>query len=267
MRWLFSLFLLCSAHALGQDAPVQGTLSDKALPESSVDESFDFLDRYRAKATDKWQTAMLALEQRNASEADPADAILFIGSSSIRRWDSIAIDMAPYRTIQRGYGGAKYSDLAIFAKRLIQPHRYRALVSFVGNDVSGKPDDHTPDEVERLVRYVVGVSHQHQPDAPVLLIEITPTEKRLEAWPRIREVNARLREIALSTANTYFIATAGDFLDPTGQPRSELFVEDRLHLNSDGYQLWSHLIRRRLDEVIRATTEFRARKSAETAEP
>ena len=104
---------------------------------------------------------------------------------------------------------------------------------------------------------------QHQPDAPVLLIEITPTEKRLEVWPRIREVNARLREIALSSANTYFIATAGHYLDPTGHPRSELFVEDRLHLNSDGYRLWSTLIRRRLDEVLRSTAEFHARQSAE----
>lgn len=267
MRWLFSLILLCAPYALGQDAAVQDTLTEAASSESGVDESADFLDSYRAKATEKWEQAILALEQRNASEEDPADAILFIGSSSIRRWNSIALDMAPYRTIQRGYGGAKYSDLAVFAKRLIQPHRYRALVSFVGNDVSGKPEDHTPQEVERLVRYLVGVSHEHQPDAPVLLIEVTPTEKRLDAWPRIREVNARLREIALSTPNTYFIATAGHFLDPTGHPRSELFVEDRLHLNSDGYQLWSHLIRRRLDEVIRATTEFRSRESVETAGP
>ena len=253
MRWLFSLILLCAPHALGQEAS----------PEVHPTDSADFLDSYREQATEKWEKAIVQLEQRDASEQDPADAILFIGSSSIRRWDSMTLDMAPYRTIQRGYGGAKYSDVAVYAERLIRPHRYRALVAFVGNDVSGKPEDHTPDEVERLVRYLVGVSQQHQPDAPVLLIEITPTEKRLEVWPRIREVNARLREIALSSANTYFIATAGHYLDPTGHPRSELFAEDRLHLNGDGYRLWSTLIRRRLDEVLRSTAEFHARQSAE----
>ena len=114
----------------------------------------------------------------NGDEQHSSDAILFIGSSSIRRWGDIAIDMAPYRPIQRGYGGAKYSDVAVFAERLIQPHRYRALVMFVGNDVSGKPQDHTPEEVERLVRYIVDVSLKHQSDAPVLLIEVTPTRKR-----------------------------------------------------------------------------------------
>ena len=132
--------------------------------QKNADDGADFLHAYRQAATEKWEKAMEDLEARNESETDPADGILFIGSSSIRRWDDIAVDMAPYRTIQRGYGGAKFSDLAVYAQRLIQPHKYRVLVIFVGNDVSGKPTDHTPEQVEMLVRYIVGVSHAHEPD-------------------------------------------------------------------------------------------------------
>ena len=215
-----------------------------------------FLEPYRAKAVERWEKEITKLEAKDAETVDPADAILFIGSSSIRRWSDIGTDMAPYRPVQRGYGGAKYSDVAIFAKRLLHPHQYRALVIFVGNDVSGKPEDHSPEQVEQLVRYVVGVSHAHQPAAPVLLIEVTPTEKRFDVWPQIRRVNERLREIALSTANTHFIATADHYLDPMGNPRNELFVDDRLHLNEQGYELWSKLIRRRLDEVLRKLDSF-----------
>jgi lysophospholipase L1-like esterase len=216
------------------------------------------LQPYRQAATDRWEKEIQSLEARNESEVLPTDGILFIGSSSIRRWHDIAVDMAPYRTIQRGYGGAKYSDLAVYAQRLIQPHRYRALVVFVGNDVSGKETDQTPAQVEQLVRYVVGVSHAHQPGAPVFLIEVTPTEKRWEVWDRIRDVNARLREVALSTADTYFIPTASHFLLPSGTPRVELFVEDKLHLSEQGYDVWSELIRRRLDDVLRTMTELGA---------
>jgi lysophospholipase L1-like esterase len=131
--------------------------------------------------------------------------------------------------------------------------------------VSGKPDDKTPEQVEELVRYLLGVSHAHQPDAPVLIIEVTPTEKRFAVWPQIRAVNAKLREIALTTANTYFIATAEHYLDPDGNPRNELFVEDKLHLNGDGYDLWATLIRRRLDEVFRMTAALEARPPLEPA--
>ena len=94
------------------------------------------------------------------------------------------------------------------------------------------------------------MSHKHRPNAPFFLIEITPCESRFSAWPKIRKVNARLREIALSTPNTYFIPTASHYLKPDGTPRPKLFVSDKLHLNESGYQLWSTLIRRRLDDVL-----------------
>ena len=36
------------------------------------------------------------------------DYLLFIGSSSIRRWNTIQEDMWPYAVVKRGYGGAHY---------------------------------------------------------------------------------------------------------------------------------------------------------------
>jgi len=238
MRCLIVCFLFCTAAAVGQES---------IYVAADVD---DILAPYRAAAVARWEEDIRTLEALDAVEENPADAVLFIGSSSIRRWNTIATDMAPYRVIQRGYGGAKYSDLAVFAERLLHPHQYRAVVVFVANDISGTPYDHSPQQVEQWVRYIVGVSRQHQPEAPVLLIEVTPTESRFAVWPQIRRVNERLREIALTTADTYFIATAEHYLDPYDEPRSELFVADKLHLNSDGYDLWSMLIRRRLDEVL-----------------
>lgn len=238
------------------------------MAQSDSGASANLLEPYRASSLEKWEKEIVKLEVRDREQADPHDAVLFIGSSSIRRWDDIAVDMSPYRTIQRGFGGSKYSDVAVFANRLLHPHQYRALVVFVGNDVSGKPEDHTPDQVEQLVRYLVGVSRAHRPGAPVLLIEVTPTEKRFDVWPRIREINARIREVALTTPHTYFVPTAEHYLDPEGNPRSELFVEDRLHLNASGYDLWSRLIRRRLDEVFRMTDALSAaaeRSNTETS--
>jgi len=223
------------------------------LPATCCGQSTSELLRPHVEAaTKRWAKDIEAFDEQNRSEADPKNGVLFIGSSSIRRWDSIAADMAPFPTIRRGYGGAKYTDMAVFTERIVQPHRYRALVMFVGNGVVGEPTDHSPELIERLTRYIVSVSQKHQPEAPVFLIEITPCERRFNAWGKIRKVNARLREVALSTPNTYFIPTASHYLKPDGTPRAELFVDDRLHLNADGYQLWSRLIKRRLDDVLAA---------------
>ena len=222
-----------------------------AAPDQSfAQEDTPLLKPHVDAAQKKWATAIAAFDELNARESHPRDALLFIGSSSIRRWDSIAEDMAPFATIRRGYGGAKYTDMAVFAERIIKPHQYRGLVMFVGNGVVGEPTDHTPEMIERLTRYIVNVSHQHQPGVPVFLIEITPCERRFAAWSKIRAVNARLREVALSTPDTYFVPTASHYLTTAGTPRPELFVADRLHLNDDGYDVWSRLIKRRLEDVL-----------------
>jgi len=200
----------------------------------------------------RWDASILELESLDKSQPDPDDAILIIGSSSVRLWQSIAADMAPYSVIQRGYGGARYSDLAVFAQRLITPHQYAALAVFVGNDVTGKDTDLSLDEIEKLARHVVEVSQSHQSEAPILLIEVTPTSSRLDAWPKIRMVNDRLREIALTTPRVYFVATAEYYLDADGKPIDDYFKSDRLHQNEQGYAVWAALIKRRLGEVLAA---------------
>lgn len=209
-------------------------------------------EQYRQEAEERWAKDIAAFDSLNKNETYSSEAVLFVGSSSIRRWENIASDMAPYEAIRRGYGGAKFTDMAVFAKRIITPHQYKAIVMFVGNGVVGKPDDHTPDQIEELTRQIVAVSHKHQPGTPFFLIEITPCESRFDAWPKIRAVNARLREVALSTPHTYFIPTASHYLKADGRPRPELFVKDRLHLNDAGYELWSSLIRSRLNDVLHA---------------
>ena len=77
------------------------------------------IERYRGAAVRRWESAIAGLEVKDRTETHPDNSILFVGSSSIRRWKHIAVDLAPYRPIQRGYGGAKWSDVAIFADRLI----------------------------------------------------------------------------------------------------------------------------------------------------
>lgn len=236
---------------------------EKTKSTEQPTESSSVLEPYREAAIEKWEQAILQLEKKDATEAHSDSSVLFIGSSSIRLWKTIVEDIAPYHPIQRGYGGARFSDVAVYAERLIQPHQYRALVVFVANDIQGKDTDHTVDEVASLVRHIMDVSRQHQPKAPILFIEITPTASRFAAWPEIRRLNARLRDIALATPHTYFIPTAQHYLHPDATPRDELFVDDKLHLNREGYSIWANLVRRRLDEVLRLETMTRVKQAAQ----
>lgn len=224
-------------------------------------------DKSRDAIHRKWDAQIRELEAMDTQTASTADSILLLGSSSIRLWETAQEQLAPYHVIRRGYGGARFSDLVVFADRLVSPHTFQAVVIFVANDISGKrsklsPEkiaedpveanrlrDATPEDVEPNVRRIIETIHEHQPEAAVLLVEVTPTPKREHVWSNTRSLNAMLRELALTTPNTYFVETAEHYLDAAKRPRGEFFRDDQLHQNAAGYELWASLIRRRLNEV------------------
>ena len=208
------------------------------------------LEKFRAAAIERWSKAIAELEAKDQAESHPDDSILFIGSSSIRLWNGIATDVAPYHPIQRGYGGARWTDVAVFAERLITPHKFRAVVFFVGNDIVGRDSDRTPTEVTDLFAQVLAKVRAHNADAPVFYVAVTPTESRFRAWPKIKAGNSLIRQFCERTKNTYFIGTESVFLNAMGKPRSELFRADRLHLSRKGYTLWAAVIKSHLDTVL-----------------
>ena len=176
--------------------------------------------------------------------------LLFLGSSSIRRWNNITKQMAPYKVVKRGYGGAHFYDLIHFTDRLVSPHqKARALICFVANDISGKDIDLSPREVFRLFKYFTRQVHGLHPELPIYFIEITPTPSRWKFWDQISKVNSKVQQYAASHSMINFISTQKKFLGPNGRPLSYLYVSDSLHLSDKAYHLWSEIIKDKLIKV------------------
>jgi hypothetical protein len=198
-----------------------------------------------------WEPEIQKLEQKDKEEKDPENAILYIGSSSIRLWKNIDKDMAPYPAIQRGYGGARFTDLIYYTDRIVYPHKFRALVVFVANDISGSDQDKTPAEVLDLYKGVVKIVRKKFKKEPIYFIGITPVNSRWATWPKAREANRLIREWSESTPNQFYIDTEAAYLNAEGKPRAELFIGDQLHQNQKGYDLWSSIIKKKLDETLK----------------
>ncbi|MCA9129548.1 MAG: hypothetical protein KDB22_20820 [Planctomycetales bacterium] len=221
--------------------------------EVKTDAGPDLLDQYRADATTQWEKTIQELEARDRQEKDPDHAILFLGSSSIRRWNTIEADMKPWPAIQRGYGGARYSDLAVFAHRLVRNHRFDALVIFVGNDIAGNEKDKSPEQVQQLcVRVVKEVRRTHA-SQPIFFVAVTPTSSRFQVWPQIQQANALIAKLCSEDDKLHFIQTHDHFLNEAGAPNDALFVDDKLHLNEQGYEIWASLIKGALSKVLDAS--------------
>ncbi len=197
-----------------------------------------------------WEKEIQEFEKLDQAKSYPPNAVLFAGSSSIRLWSTLPQDMQPFSVIQRGYGGAKLSDFAVYTDRIINPHDCSAIVLFVANDITGTSQDKTPQEVARLFRQVLRTIRKKHRNTPVFWIGITPTPARWVVWQDINMANNLISHICETSKNTYYIRTDHLFRDASGKPREELFVADKLHLNAEGYKIWTGVIKNELMNVL-----------------
>jgi lysophospholipase L1-like esterase len=201
------------------------------------------------EAAAQYESDIKKFEELDRAAPDPRGALLLVGSSSIRLWDTAEEDLAPWPVIRRGFGGCTFSDVLIYAPRLIPPHQFAGLVLFCANDIRGENDDKSPAEVAHIVRQIIDTVRQSHATEPILVVEITPTRKRWQSWPQIEDANRRIEAVCKDSPGVYFVTTASHYLSDQGEPREELFVDDLLHQNRDGYRQWGRLIRDALERA------------------
>jgi lysophospholipase L1-like esterase len=185
---------------------------------------------------DRWNADIQAFEASDKANPPPAHAVLFIGSSSIRFWKTLATDFPGYRVINRGFGGSDLDDATAFADRIVVPYRPAALVIYAGdNDLQGGD---TPEQVRDDFAAFVAKVRQTQPALPIAFIAIKPSVARVALLPNILRADKLIREWAMTQKNVAFLDVVPAMLDAQGQPKPDLFIEDGLHMTAKGYALW-----------------------------
>lgn len=210
------------------------------------------LKKYESFAK-KWENDIKKLEILDQKENYSDQAILFIGSSSIRKWGSIKEDLNPYKPIKRGYGGAHYYDLIHFTKRLVSPHKVKAIAIFVANDITGEKEginDLSPKEVLNLAKFVVKQIRKTHKKTPIFFIETTPTSSRWKVWNKISKANGLIKDFTSKNKNMFYIDTRTFYIKSNGMPNDEFFIADKLHLNNKGYKLWGKIIKDSFDKNL-----------------
>jgi hypothetical protein len=91
----------------------------------------------------KWEKAISAFEQSDATNPPPKGAIEFIGSSAVARWKSLAQDFPGQPVLNRGFGGSEIVDSPHFAPRVIFPYAPKMIfLRAGGNDLwAGKTSE------------------------------------------------------------------------------------------------------------------------------
>ncbi len=189
----------------------------------------------------QWEKEISAFEAKDRTNPPPQHAILFIGSSTIRFWTTLAQDFPGEPVINRGFGGSEILDSTHFADRILFPYAPKTIFFRAGgNDIAaGKPSE----AVFQNFKDFVALVHSKLPDAQIFFIGWNPTVLRWNNRDKEKILNDSVKEFASQTPYVKYIETSDMVIGANGKPRPELFRPDGLHFNADGYKLLVERVR------------------------
>jgi len=187
-----------------------------------------------------WEKTIRAFEEKDRQRPPPQNSILFVGSSTIGMWD-LNKYFPELQTINRGFGGSHFSDVARYADRVIRPYHPKTIVLYAGdNDIaSGK----SPKRVFADFEAVVASIHHAFRDIRLIVLSIKPSVARWDKYDKMQQVNRLISDLADKDPQLEYVEMGPTLLDPNGNPRPELFLKDGLHMNPEGYQIWSDILK------------------------
>jgi lysophospholipase L1-like esterase len=185
-----------------------------------------------------WEDAIRKFEAADKQTPVPPNGIVFIGSSSIVRWD-----LAKYfpelgaRAINRGFGGSVAADATYYVDRIVIPYKPRTVVYY-----SGDNDVESPITADQIAAEFVNFEqqvHKALPDARIIFISIKPSLRRWAFQDKMNAANATVKAHTGSGRNMTYLDVVAPMLGVDGKPKPELFVNDGLHMTPDGYDVWT----------------------------
>ena len=199
---------------------------------------------------ERWEDTIREFEQWDRKNTFPTDAVLFVGSSSIKLWPTREC-FGEFAVLNRGFGGSHISDVNYFVERIVLCYEPRVIVFYAGdNDVAaGKSAQCVFDDYKKFVKLI----HAGLPGTRIIYVGIKPSRSRWSLWPVMNEANMMIKDFSGKDGWLFYFDSATPLLSSDGKPNVEFFLKDQLHLNDKGYEVWTKLIRPIIEKAFKAT--------------
>jgi lysophospholipase L1-like esterase len=190
-----------------------------------------------------------AFKREDSLQAPPENAIVFVGSSSFNMWDDVNEYFPGYTIINRGFGGSSLPHVIEYADEIILPYKPRQVVIYCGeNDlvdstVTGEIVAHRFKKLFKIIR-------RDLRKTDIVFVSIKPSPSRQALIPKMKEANDLIKRFLDKKRRTSYVSIWDQMLDQNGAPRKELFLEDMLHMNKQGYQIWQKAIAPALEKAL-----------------
>jgi len=197
---------------------------------------------YEMPDPERFEEAIQRFEARDRETPPPENAILLTGSSSIAFWnDQAPGDLAPLTVIPRGFGGSVLNDVLHYMDRVVLRYQPRAVLIYEGDNDTfrGIPNDVIISQLHEAINRI----HAELPEARIYVLSVKPSIARDDIWHVATALNEQYQQVAAANPLVHYIDVATPFLNSDGSIRDDIFVDDMLHLNPTGYELWAASIR------------------------
>lgn len=189
---------------------------------------------------DKWAADIDRFTAADAAQRPAPHGVVFVGSSSIRLWSTLAEDFPGIVTINRGFGGSELADSLFYADRIVLPHAPRLVVLYAGeNDISAGKSPETVLADFQAFRTRV---HAAQPGTRIIFLSIKESPSRAKVRAQVQAANRLIAADCATDRRCTFVDVATPLLDTAGGYRPELFQADQLHLKPAGYAIWTKVL-------------------------
>ena len=132
----------------------------------------------------------------------------------------------------------------------------RAIVVYEGDNDLAR--GYSSEQVTATFLRFVDRVHRQLPESRIYyFLSIKPSPKRWELWPKMQETNGLIAKICQRHPQLTYVDIATPMLDAKGLVRTDIFTNDNLHLNKEGYVIWRDVLKPILMER-EATFELKA---------
>ena len=175
-------------------------------------------------------------------------AVVFVGSSMMGGWKSLAADFPTLKVANRGIGGDVSRGLLFRFQEDVLDLQPRALVIAIGsNDLSAHAN---PAIVAENVAKLIDMARVQNPQVPIVLCPVAPRDDpKAPLKPgALEDYNARI--VALGAEKNVAVPDLRTpFVNAEGAQIAEYYGKDRLHFTPAGYQQLAAAIRAELKKL------------------
>jgi len=238
---LLSMVFFCCGSAQTIDS--KNAPKDATLPaaEDSTEESMSKIQ------INRFEKEIEAFEKKDMLSRYSSNSVVFVGSSSIRMWESLAKDMSPHPVINRGFGGSTIFEVNHYFDRIITKFQPAQVLLYAGeNDIAL---GYTADETFDAFVEFINLCKQQIPDTDIVFISMKPSPSRWQLWDQVHSANEKIRNLCLLSNKLLYVDVGKLMLTENGEPDKSIFIEDMLHMNPSGYERWTSLINPVLNQL------------------